>query len=160
MEIKSIVIETLHYSELSASEDILISNVIINKIDFFSFEPDVKIIIENSIINELIIHGCWFKGGLIFRGNHVAKYINYEMGGHNSVPMEFSCNIFQDFFNFFDCWFMDRIVLSNNIFVMGSNLFGNTDTGWKNTFDKEPIIINNNGTLDFDGVGIKKNVPS
>jgi len=130
-------------------ESVMISNSIISKLDFFGYTFENEVIIENCIIDEFIIHSCWFKKGLTFKGNHVLKYIDYQMGGHNQYPIHFISNIFHDFFNFFDCQFEKELELRDNIFLKGTNLLGNTDEGYKNTFEILPKLIGNIGALDL-----------
>lgn len=154
MIIKNKILDVLQAPVFNDDEVNHISNSIIKTIDLFSFEANSKVIIENSIVFNFIIHSCWFKEGLDFRGNHVINYVDYQMGGHNQKPILFTNNIFRDFFNFFDCDFTDNLILENNIFINGSNLLGNIDEGWKNSFKKELILKNNVGLLNMNGIGI------
>ena len=75
------------------------------------------------------------------------------MGGHNAEPIIVLGNIFSEFVNFFDCQFDNDLEIRNNIFLKGSNLLGNLDEGFKNTFERNIILENNLGFLNLDGLG-------
>ena len=146
-------IKIIHYSDLDNVSSCLISNSVIDTINFDLFDANIEIIIENCIINNLLIHECWFRKGLLFKNNNVLNYIDYQMGGHNKKPIKFIGNVFNEFVNFFDCQFDSFIELDNNIFTKGTNLLGNKDEGFKNTFTNEIILLNNIGNLYIDGLG-------
>ncbi len=153
MKIENKVINKLQSSELKTNSFFHIKNSIIDTLDFEFFESDFEIIIENCIITNFLIHSCWFENGLVFKNNHVINYINYQMGGHNKKPINIWGNIFCEFVSFFDCHFEHKLILQNNIFLKGSNLLGNKNEGFENTFDSEIIIKDNIGNLDLDGLG-------
>ena len=154
MIIKNKNIDTLHYSELyKESHSLYLSKSIIKTIDFNNFDPLFEIVIENCIIENFFILSCWFKKGLIFRGNNVLNYIDYQMGGQNEFPIIITENIFNNFVNFFDCHFENDLEVQNNIFLKGTNLFGNLNAGSKNTFNGSVKSDFNIGNLTIDGNG-------
>lgn len=153
MKIENKTIHTLSYKEILNVDSLHISKSIINTLDLTASDPSFEIFIENSIIENLLIHSCWFRKGLIFKDNHVTNYIDYQIGGHNNYPIIIIGNIFKEFINFFDCHFEDKIEMKANIFMQGCNLLGNLDEGFKNTFAIKPIIKDNIGKIDIDGFG-------
>lgn len=153
MIIRNAIIDSLDQSQLNSVDVCHISNSIINTIDLVALELDFQLIIEHSIVSNFLIHTCWFKKGLIFKNNQVLNYIDYQMGGHNEENIVIADNIFCGFFNFFDCYFTGNLTVKNNIFIKGSNLIGNVNEGWKNSFKKELVIENNMGLLDMSGIG-------
>lgn len=153
MVIENKILDELNSSDLGNSKSIHIRNSIINSLNFDFFEFNFEIVIENCIINNFSIHSCWFVKGLTFRCNHVMNYVDYQMGGHNEVPVIISENIFHGFVSFFDCHFENQLVLENNLFIKGSNLLGNKDEGFANIFNSVVVIDNNIGNVDLDGFG-------
>lgn len=154
MKIENKNIDIFDCSELNESSTCYILNSTIKTINFDLFEPNFQIIIENCKIDNFLIHSCWFKGGLLFKNNEVKNYIDYQMGGHNELPIILDGNIFNGFVNFFDCQFYSQLEVINNTFMKGSNLLGNLEEGFKNTFNNDVILKNNIGNLDFDGFGL------
>jgi len=143
---------TIKYVDIESlkANDYYISNQVINslKIGFTRF--DLEVIIENCIIEHLEIHSTWFHKGLILKGNIIKNDIDYQMGGHNNSPIRIENNIFEGFFNFFDCHFDDKLILSNNIFQKGTNLLGNIGEGYQNIFDMGIINEGNIGSLNMN----------
>jgi hypothetical protein len=154
MNIENKNIDFLDFSELQAAKSCNISDSIIKTINFDLFEPNFQIIIENCKIENFLIHSCWFKKGLLFKNNTVKNYIDYQMGGHNELPIIFDGNIFSSFVNFFDCQFYSQLHIINNNFIHGSNVLGNLDEGFKNTFTAGVILKNNIGNINIDGLGL------
>jgi hypothetical protein len=154
MNIANKKIELLDFSKLEELHSLTISNCTISTINFDLFEPNFQIKIEDCKIENFLIHSCWFKGGLLFRNNEVTNYIDYQMGGHNELPIILEGNIFNSFVNFFDCHFYAQLEVLNNSFIKGSNLLGNLQEGFKNTFGESPIFKNNIGDIDIDGFGL------
>jgi hypothetical protein len=154
MNIANKNIELLDFSELEGLQSFTISNCTIATINFDLFEPNFHIKIEDCKIENFSVHSCWFKGGLLFRNNEVKNYIDYQMGGHNELPIILDGNIFNSFVNFFDCQFYNYLEVTNNTFIKGSNLLGNLEEGFKNTFNKDLIFKNNIGNIDIDGFGL------
>lgn len=154
MNIANKNIELLDFSELEELNSFTIINCTIKTINFDLFEPNFQIKIENCRIENFLIHSCWFKGGLLFKNNVVKNYIDYQMGGHNELPIILDGNIFNSFVNFFDCQFYANLEVINNTFTKGSNLLGNLEEGFKNTFNEGLIFKNNIGNIDVDGFGL------
>ncbi|WP_264529893.1 hypothetical protein [Flavobacterium sp. N502540] len=153
MKIENKILNELDSSEFNNVELLHILNSQIKNLNFDFFESKFEIIIENCIIDNLSIHSCWFEEGLTFKSNHVMNYVNYQMGGHNKKNINITGNIFHDFVNFFDCHFENQLLIEKNIFLLGSNLLGNKNEGFANTFESEIIIKENIGNLDLDGLG-------
>ncbi|WP_286862267.1 MULTISPECIES: hypothetical protein [Sphingobacterium] len=150
MEIENQSIELIDQAYLAQSSILKVNNCTIKCIDLIAcFELNTEIIIENCVIEEFNIHSCWFVKGLTLRCCIVKGYIDYQMGGHNDVPLIFDQNIFADFFNFFDCEFNAPIVFTNNIVMKGTNLLGNIGEGFENRFNKGWEAKNNLGALNL-----------
>ena len=144
-------IDTFHYIEIDSKQVFVLSDSIVNTIDFNQFESSCEIIIEDCIIENFLLHACWFRQGLILRNNLFLNSIEYYMGGHNDKPIYIYGNTFNEFIDFSDCVFFDKIDLQNNLFKKGTNLFGNINDPAKNTFEGEVVNVNNVGALDLDG---------
>lgn len=151
MIINNKILDIISFEEIK-EEDVHIIGCLIETINLMAVEMCARITIENSIVKNLNIHSCWFKKGFVLINNHIDNYIDYQMGGHNIEPIIIQNNIFNDFFNFFDCQFISDVIVKNNIFLKGTNLVGNVDEGFKNSFDAKLIVEGNVGQLDVDGI--------
>jgi len=151
MEILNQEIEKLSYTDLRPGETIYIKSSKIKEVNFDTTEFYDKVVIENCTIGILKIHACWFHKGLLFRNNRVQSYVDYQMGGHNKEPILLEGNTFCDFFNFFDCHFEAILEVKGNTFTKGSNLFGNQEEGYRNTFENGFINEKNIGDLFVPG---------
>lgn len=129
--------------EDNAKEDIYISDAIINTIDlsFFTFHRNIQI--NRCLINNLKIHSSWFNNGFELNSCIIKNKVQYEMGGHNALPIKIKNNLFCDIFIFFDCHF-NKLILENNIFQEGCTILGNE---MNNTFEDEIEISNNIGNM-------------
>jgi hypothetical protein len=144
-------IELIKLKDVTEKEIFHLKNCIIGTIDLVGASKlKVQLIIENCIITNLNIYACWFEKGFILENNIILNFIDYQMGGHNDAPIVIKGNIFNDFFNFFDCQFNDIIEIQNNCFIKGTNLLGNKGEGFENIFETEIIIKNNIGRVDMD----------
>lgn len=153
-KIENLIISEIVYDEIAKFDKVIIKNCYIKNLDLEgTFELETELMIENCIIDFFKIHSCWFEEGLLLKNNIFKNYIDYQMGGHNKKPIIIEENIFRNFFNFFDCHFSDILQVKKNIFVNGSNLLGNLDEGYASTFDQLPVLEDNIGKIDLDGLG-------
>ncbi len=158
--IENTYIEKLHHNDIKNKGSFKLSKCFIKTIDFMTGNINIPIIVENCFIENFEILSCWFDQGLALKNCHIKNYIDYQMGGHNHKPILIDGNVFENFFNFFDCQFIELIEVKNNIFLKGSNLLGNINEGFQNTFEMQPIVKNNIGNLYLDGDGGEiKDVP-
>lgn len=134
--------------EAHVDEPFILSGCMIESLDLNALEFSKEVIIENCIINSLTIYCSWFAGGLKFANNIVISDINYEMGGHNNKEIELAGNIFKGFFRFFDCQFDGKLIVKDNIFMQGSDLFTKENKGFANDFANGFLVENNIGKLD------------
>lgn len=125
-----------------------LSNCVIELLDINALEFLKEVTITNCIIHNLSIHTSWFSGGLNFTNNIVLSDIDYQMGGHNKKEVRFEGNVFKGFFSFFDCQFDAKLIVKDNIFIYGTDLFTKEDMGFDNTFENGFIVENNIGKLD------------
>ncbi len=93
----------------------------------------------------------YFFGGLIIDNCTFDNYLDFQAGGHNKTghPVIIKNTNFKEFVNFFDCWYENEVIISNNKFQKGTNLLGQPNN-IPVTFDKEVIIKDNTGQLDLD----------
>ncbi len=96
----------------------------------------------------------YFPGGLTIDNCTFDNYLDFQAGGHNADGNEvrITNNEFNDFVNFFDCWYQDKVTISDNKFQKGTNLLGQPNK-IPVTFDIEPNINGNVGQIDLDHEG-------
>lgn len=146
MNIINQIIDNLDCTRMK-NKDIFISNSIINTLNLDFTLYDCHISIKNCQIINLKIHSAWFKKGLLFQNNIVKNKIQYEMGGHNEYPVKLVNNIFCELVVFFDCHFIDQLILENNIFCQGTTVMGDL---LLNTFQSGIELKNNIGDLNIN----------
>jgi hypothetical protein len=145
----------LNQEDLKGYNTFHLVNCIIGTIDLIGvFELNVRLVIENCIINNFKIHSCWFINGLLLKNCIIKSYVDYQMGGHNVNPIVIEGNVFVGFLNFFDCHFENRIELKNNIFIKGTNLLGNKGEGFENSFIEGWLVENNVGNIDVNEIEV------
>ena len=67
MEIKSIErIDETNYQQYLDNGVVVITNTLVEKIDFIGYNISEKVVIRHCLIRNLHVTGCWFEGGLIF----------------------------------------------------------------------------------------------
>lgn len=151
IRIENKIIDTINeYSLIElCKHEISITNCIIRKLDLNSLLFQKKVLITNCIIQELNIYAAWFEAGLCFTNNIVKNLIDYQMGGHNKQTIEISNNLFHDFVSFFDCQFEAQLIVRDNIFSKGTDLFYTENKGFDNNFQEGVIAEGNIGKLDI-----------
>ncbi|MBO9596028.1 MAG: hypothetical protein J7599_24205 [Niabella sp.] len=141
-------IECISVTDLHAAKSLSLNNCVIETINLIgAFELNTSITIENSIINNLLIHSCWFVNGLSVKNCIILNRVDYQMGGHNQKEINIVGNIFN---NFFDCHFEKAVFVQKNIFVQGTNLLGNLDQSYFNTFENGIINTDNIGAINLN----------
>jgi hypothetical protein len=146
-------IDILNQYDLKGHNTFHLINCLVNTIDLIGvFELNAHLIIENCIITNLNIHSCWFVNGLILKNSIIKNDIDYQMGGHNVMPIVIEGNVFGGFFNFFDCQFENVIEIRNNVFKKGANLLGNKGEGFENKFVSGWFAESNVGSIDKNTV--------
>lgn len=135
-------------------KEVIFENCIL---DFFSgiltpFNKPVRLI--NCHFKKCHFSFSYFLGGLIIDNCTFESYLDFQAGGHNRKgnPVIITNNEFKDFVNFFDCWYEDEVIISNNIFHKGTNLLGKPHST-PVTFNIKAIIKDNIGQIDFDNEG-------
>lgn len=148
-------IERISADDLEDHKSLHLISCIINTIDFIgATKLQTQLVLEQCIIDDFLIHSCWFINGVTLRNCVIRNHIDYQMGGHNQKPIILEGNVFLEFFNFFDCQFDGMIEIRNNVFTKGTNLLGNQSEGFANSFEAGWSIENNVGAIDLDGVGL------
>ncbi|MBF0575559.1 hypothetical protein [Dysgonomonas sp. GY617] len=139
-------------SSIKKEESMIVLNSIIDLIDlsFTEFES-TSIIIRGCVIRNLSLHTSWFKQGFLLEDNIILNKVIFEMGGHNDEPICIKSNVFRDFFSFFDCQFKELLIVENNIFKQGTNLFCNMHTEG-DSFGIKMRVNNNIGILDSERI--------
>lgn len=118
-------------------------------VEFFS-EVRFK---DSCFLNATFLYS-YFIQGLIIDNCKFHSYIDFQAGGHNLKPILIENSIFDDFVNFFDCWFKSDLAIKNNTFKKGTNLLGNRGEHFEVKFEIEPIVQDNKGAVDLDGEGV------
>ena len=113
---------------LPKDEKIHIKDCIIDRLCLGFSTFHAEIVIEGCIIKEMVLISAWFEQGFTFVNNIVKDQIQYEMGGHNMQPVRIENNIFLNIFIFFDCYFMNSLIIKNNIFLNDCTLWNTTNT--------------------------------
>ncbi|UOK42168.1 MULTISPECIES: hypothetical protein [Flavobacterium] len=116
------------------------------------FEKPVKLI--NCHFQKCEFFGAYFFGGLTIDNCTFDDYLDFCAGGHNKTgnPVIITNSNFKGFVNFFDCWYENEVIISNNKFHKGTNLLGKVHN-IPVTFEIEPTIKENIGALDIDNEG-------
>lgn len=154
------MVKSMEYIAVIGREDLkghssfVLRNCVVGTIDLIGvFDLEVHLTIENCVVESMLIHSCWFSEGCTIKNSVIVSYVDYQMGGHNLRPIVLEGNVFNEFFNFFDCQFNDVIEVRNNIFLKGANILGNKGEGFENTFAHGCIVEGNIGSMDVDGEG-------
>ena len=133
---------------------IVINNCFFENFNCVSVEVDSEFQLKNSFLRRATFSYTYFKKGSLIKDCIFSNYLDFQSGGHNHSHFVIEGTTFNDFVNFFDCWFMSEVIIRNNTFNKGSNLFGNKGEQYEVKFDVNPIISNNLGILELDGEGI------
>lgn len=93
----------------------------------------------------------YFLGGLIIDKCLFDSYLDFQAGGHNKAgkPVIITSNYFAGFVNFFDCWYENEVIITENHFQKGTNLLGKPNN-IPVSFDVKPTIHGNLGKLESD----------
>ena len=93
----------------------------------------------------------YFLAGFKITNCTFEKYIDFQAGGHNaeSCAVEINKNTFNSYVNFFDCWYHDPVLMTDNEFKKGTNILCGTNKVLT-TFVLSPIIENNRGNLKIN----------
>ncbi len=151
MVIENRIIERITKAEMNEGAIVSYKNCVIGALDLIGvFKLGSQLSLENCIVQNLLIHSCWFDQGFSMKNCVVLREVDFQMGGHNAQPIIFDGNIFMEFFNFFDCQFHEMIEVKHNIFMKGSNFLGNKGEGYENTFDSGFLAQDNVGKIDLD----------
>lgn len=148
INIENTYLHTLNSELIHENEEIHISNSVISVLNLNALVLLKKVTICNCLIDKLLVNSCWFKGGLLFINNIVLSDIYYEMGGHNEGDFILEGNIFNGFFNFFDCQFEGNVIVKDNIFRKSSDILARENKGFDNLFERQLVIEGNIGQLD------------
>ena len=147
-----LVIETIDNWE----KEVVMENSIVEHFrgNMTRFDQHVKLVNCHFLQCEFMF--TYFFGGFSIENCQFDQYLDFQAGGHNKIGnmVIINDNDFQDFVNFFDCWFEEEVIVSGNRFCKGTNLLG-APKGIPVTFEKIPMIKNNQGRLDFDNEGIR-----
>jgi uncharacterized protein YjbI with pentapeptide repeats len=115
------------------------------------FDFEIKFI--NCKFKKVDMVGTFFHGGVLFSGCTFYSHFLSDSGIHNKKPYLLQGNVFHEFADFTDCWFMGEVIIKDNAFIKGTNLLGNKDEMFRVQFDSGYIIENNTGQIDVDGFG-------
>jgi len=105
-------------------EEVVFENCIV---EFFSGNGthfDRPLRLTNSRFRECQFVFTYFLGGLTIDNCTFDSYLDFQAGGHNKPGNTVAIinNEFAGFVNFFDCWYSNRVTISNNKFHKGTNI--------------------------------------
>ncbi|MDB5144384.1 MAG: hypothetical protein JWQ66_3097 [Mucilaginibacter sp.] len=131
------------------NKEIIIQNCIIDCVDIncSTFKTPIRLI--NTHFKDCRFIFSFFLQGFTIENCVFDKYLDFQSGGHNQIghPVIIRNNSFSDFVNFFDCWYMGDVYITNNIFHKGSNI---QSINQYLTFDIPPIIAENVGQINIE----------
>ncbi len=137
-------------------KEVVFENCIVEKFSAIGQQFDKPVKLTNCHFKNCQFTFVYFLGGLTIDNCTFDNYLDFQAGGHNKAgnPVVISNNDFKYFVNFFDCWYENEVIISNNKFHKGTNLLGRVHN-IPVTFDIEPIIKDNVGQLDLNNEGEK-----
>jgi hypothetical protein len=130
---------------------VVIKNCVLDKLDSPSVEFKHAVELRGSHFRACCFDSAYFLAGLTIDSCVFERQVDFEAGGHNKAVISITNSEFREFANFFDCWFQGDVIIMNNDFMKGTNLLGNKGKAYGVSFDVEPRIGNNKGTIDIDG---------
>jgi len=135
-------------------KEVLFENCIIESFSGINTQFNEPVRLLNCHFKKCDFTFTYFLGGLTIENCTFDNYLDFQAGGHNKAgnPVIISNNDFNDFVNFFDCWYESEVKINDNNFNKGTNLLGKVHN-IPVTFDIKPIIKNNIGQLDLDNEG-------
>jgi hypothetical protein len=108
----------------SWDKDVTIENCIVESFagNVTQFEKPVRF--TNTHFKNCEFVFSYFVGGLIIENCTFDSYLDFQAGGHNKPTIEIIINNsdFNDFVNFFDCWYQGPISIIGNRFHKGTIL--------------------------------------
>jgi hypothetical protein len=129
--------------------DVTIENCIVESFrgNVTQFEKTVRF--TNTHFKNCEFLYSYFIGGLIIEHCTFDSYLDFQAGGHNKPTHEIIIrnSDFNEFVNFFDCWYQGPISIIENRFHKGTNIGSEKQLI---TFDFPPTIKNNVGQLDIE----------
>ena len=127
--------------------------IFIDKFEVMMDEIESYSRFENCLfIHVVYLFGTYFRCGCKFLNNRFKDGFFLFAGGHNTEgDIVFEGNQFDQFVDFTDCSFYNKIIVKNNNFKVGSNLMGNLEKPYRCSFhDSPPILENNVGDLSIN----------
>ncbi len=108
---------------------------------------------RDCTIEDADFFAAYFLGGLLISSCRFAGPCNFECGGHNQggSVVRIADTVFEEFVNFFDCWYEGPVEVHRCSFRGGTNLLGNKGEPFVVQFDAPPSLVGNAGTIDADG---------
>ncbi|WP_156027038.1 hypothetical protein [Sporocytophaga myxococcoides] len=132
-------------------KEVVLENCIIDSFSGSMIQFDKPVRLMNCHFKNCQFISSYFLRGLTIENCTFDGYLDFQAGGHNKPRnvVIITNNEFNDFVNFFDCWYESDVTILDNKFHKGTNLLGKP-FNIPVTFDVVPIIKNNIGKLDFD----------
>jgi len=142
---------------VSFKKDVIFRNCSLGQFISPSTEFYGNVVFESCEIKKFVFNYTYFFSGLRLIDCTVSEYLDFEAGGHNkNGEFILRSNTFEKFVNFFDCWFLEPVIVENNLFKDGTNLLGNVGLSFSVKFEKGKNVSGNQGRLDIDGQGDKQ----
>jgi hypothetical protein len=148
----SFISGTIEIQRDSFTHRIRIENCIIQhfKSEFVGYQKPIKFV--DCEFKNCEFPFCRFIGGLDIINCTFNNYLDFQSGGHNqnNYPINIENSTFKNFVNFFDCDYEGPVIIKNNNFQKGTNIFGNKNKPFEARFKFEPIVESNKGLMNID----------
>lgn len=140
-----IFLHDLHLPEKAPCKETYITSCHFEDIEIFSVTLP-NLIFINCTFNRIYWQSYWVPYGLKFSKCIFTGETGFVAGGHNKAHVIFEDSSFEQFADFCDSWFMDKVIFSNVNFIKGTNLLSQGIC--EVSFDEGYDLVNCSG--DFD----------
>jgi len=123
----------------------------IQDIDLSGLEFNHSVVFSNCSIKNANFFSSYFLSGIDIIKTAFKNNINFSAGFNNTQgEVNVKHNVFNDFVDFSDAYFVSSVNILGNNFKGGSNLLGNDKTPVAVTFPGDVTIEDNIGKIDMD----------
>lgn len=145
MIIDKIAVVNLFIDE-EVNSELLFNKVNCNECNLLFTNFKKTIVFNDSFVDKLVFTSCVFESNVIFFSNQIGTLFFDCCRFHSEFHL--FGNTFSQEVNFYDCYFGNQIFISDNKFLKGTNLFGNTLEPFANVFKSKSVLGLNIGNLD------------
>jgi hypothetical protein len=113
------------------------------------------VVLTRCDIGRAQFFAAYFLAGLSIRQCTFSGKVDFQCSGHNrgGSLVHLEDNVFDQFVNFFDCWYEGPFEARKCDFKKGTNLLGNRGQPFEVRFNVEPVLADNSGNVAEDGEG-------